>query len=280
MKLKVVHRTRYDYSSPVRFSYNEARLMPATGDGQECRSFSMRVRPGVKVLNFQDFYENAVHFFEVSEPHDCLVVESESVVVTAGNPLPGNRESVPMRGLGELARIDQFYDFLHTSSFVSLDPEVWRLALDAAAGCDDVRQASLEVMRFIHTNFAYAPFSTGVHTHMRDVLRQRSGVCQDFAHVMIGMCRSLKIPARYVSGYIYSGPSEHLEGAQASHGWCEVYLPGTGWLGLDPTNNLQAGEHHVKIGVGRDYADIVPIKGHYRGTAEKKMSVEVSVAPC
>src|SRR5207249_9494245 len=100
---------------------------------------------------------------------------------------------------------------------------------------------------------------------------------QDFAHVMLGMCRTLKIPARYVSGYLYNGPAEHFIGAEASHAWCEVFLPGFGWRGLDPTNNRQPDEHYVTIGVGRDYADIEPLKGHYRGTPERTMSVEVSV---
>jgi transglutaminase-like putative cysteine protease len=277
MKLNVVHRTRYEYSRPVRASYNEARLQPTTLEGQECHSFILRVLPAARLSHYYDFYNNIVHFFEVPEPHDFLAVESASMVTTADSLLPEDGDIAPMSRLEELDRAECFYDFLQMSSFVSLDVDVWRLALDATAGCADVWQASLAVMRFIHANFSYSPDATHVNTHMLDVLRQRRGVCQDFAHVMLGMCRSLKIPARYVSGYIYSDPVEHLTGAQASHAWCEVYLPGTGWRGLDPTNNRQAGGHHVKIGVGRDYADIVPLKGHYRGTPEKRMSVEVRV---
>jgi transglutaminase-like putative cysteine protease len=112
---------------------------------------------------------------------------------------------------------------------------------------------------------------------MRDVLRTKRGVCQDFAHVMLGVCRSLKIPCRYVSGYLYNGPADRLRGAQASHAWVEVYLPELGWHGLDPTNNGQPDERYVKVAVGRDYADVAPLKGTYRGTGERKMTVDVLV---
>ena len=277
MKLHVVHRTRYDYASPVKASYNEARLQPTTCDGQECHSFCLRVLPATRLSHYYDFYNNVVHFFEVPEPHSFLNIEASSTVSTANPALPENREVAPLDRLSELVGAEQFYDFLQMSSFVSLQAEVWRLAMDAAGKCNDVWQAAQAVMRFVHANFSYVPLSTTVNTHMLDVIQQRRGVCQDFAHVMLGMCRSLKIPARYVSGYIYNGPTGHLVGAQASHAWCEVYLPGIGWRGLDPTNNRQADEHHVKVGVGRDYADIVPVKGHFRGLSDKTMTVEVSV---
>lgn len=134
-------------------------------------------------------------------------------------------------------------------------------------------------MRFIHANFAYVPLSTDVNTHMIEVVRQRRGVCQDFAHVMLGMCRTLKIPARYVSGYLYNGPANQLLGAQASHAWCEVFVPDHGWRALDPTNNQPADERCIKLAVGRDYADVAPIKGHYKGTPRRTMTVEVRVEP-
>jgi transglutaminase-like putative cysteine protease len=131
-------------------------------------------------------------------------------------------------------------------------------------------------MQFVHGQFAYTPRATTVHTHMRDVLRERRGVCQDFAHVLLGMCRAVRIPARYASGYLYNGGGG-LAGTEASHAWCEVYLPGVGWRALDPTNNQPADERYIKIGVGRDYADIAPVRGNYKGTTRKTMTVQVSV---
>ena len=149
--------------------------------------------------------------------------------------------------------------------------------MDACSGIDDVWFAAQTIMRFIYDNFDYTPDATTVSTVMTEVLAHRRGVCQDFAHVMLGMCRSLKIPARYVSGYLYNGPDGHLLGSQASHAWCEVFLPGLGWRALDPTNNQFADERYVKVAVGRDYGDIVPVKGTYKGTRSKTMKVSVQV---
>jgi transglutaminase-like putative cysteine protease len=154
---------------------------------------------------------------------------------------------------------------------VELSPEAWRLAVEATAGQTDAWQAALAIMGLIHRDFAYEPSSTGVHTHMRAVLADRRGVCQDFAHVMIGLCRALKIPALYVSGYLA------VDAASATHAWTEVYIPGVGWRALDPTHNRQTDGKYVKIAVGRDYADVAPVTGTYNGTKERKLEVEVTI---
>ncbi|MEW6306722.1 MAG: transglutaminase family protein [Verrucomicrobiota bacterium] len=281
MKLKVLHRTRYEYAAPVKESFNEARLQPTSADGQECQAFELKVAPATRVAHYHDFYLNYVHFFELIEPHEFLDVEAVSMVTTtAANCLPHDATPAPMARLPECLRMERCYDFLQASTYVDDSPEVWRLALDASEGWTDAWQTTLALMHFVRGNFAYAPNSTHVHTHMAEVLQERRGVCQDFAHVMLGMCRALRIPARYVSGYLYNGPAEHLIGAQASHAWCEVYLPGIGWRGLDPTNDRQVDDHYVKVAHGRDYADIVPLKGTYKGTRDKTMAVEVQVTRC
>jgi transglutaminase-like putative cysteine protease len=277
MKLQVVHRTRYQYGAPVTDSFNEARLQPVTAEGQVCHSFVLKVHPAARLKHYLDFNLNYVHFFEVAEPHADLTVEAASIVTTNVRMLPTDVDTFPMSRVGECVRVERCYDFSQSSPFVATDPEVWRLAVDACEGEADLWRAANAVMRFVHGNFKYVPNSTNVNTHMLEVVRERKGVCQDFAHVMLGMCRTLKIPARYVSGYLYNGPVDQLLGAQASHAWCEVYLPELGWRALDPTNNRQADEHYVKVAVGRDYADIVPLKGHYKGTPRKSMDVEVSV---
>ena len=182
-----------------------------------------------------------------------------------------------MSRLAECGAMEECYDFLQSSQFVDLRPDVWRLAIDATLGVTDVWQAAVQVMRFIDAEFEYQPKVTSVNSGLTEVLAKRSGVCQDFTHVMIGMCRSLKIPARYVSGYLYNGPTDELEGSQASHAWCEVFVPDHGWLALDPTNNQQADERYIRVAVGRDYSDIVPVQGTYRGSAAKAMTVEVNV---
>ena len=127
-------------------------------------------------------------------------------------------------------------------------------------------------MEHVHGTLTYQPNSTHVHTHMRDVLSQRRGVCQDFAHVMIGLCRSLRIPTLYVSGYLAT------QAASATHAWTEVFVPGVGWQGLDPTHKCQTDETYVKIAVGRDYADVAPVSGTYKGKTERTLSVQVKIA--
>ncbi len=145
--------------------------------------------------------------------------------------------------------------------------------MDATQGVTDAWQTALAIMNCVHQQLAYLPDSTGVHTHMRDVLKKRRGVCQDFAHVMLGMCRVLKIPALYVSGYLAT------EKASATHAWTEVFIPSVGWRSLDPTHNRQTDETYVKIAVGRDYADVPPITGTYKGTTDRRMEVDVKIRP-
>jgi len=277
MKLHVIHRTRYEYPTAVIESFNETRLQPSSGDGQICHSFLLKVLPSTRLSHYLDFYLNCVHFFEIPEPHNSLHIETSAVVSTVSHALPEDQATVPMSRLQACLAMEQCYDFMQASKYVEMDSGVWRLAVDAALGEEDVWQAAVKVISFIHSEFEYEPEATTVHTPIAEAIEKRKGVCQDFTHVMLGMCRSLKIPARYVSGYLYNGPLDQLEGAQASHAWCEVYVPDFGWRGLDPTNAQQADERYIKVAVGRDYGDIVPVQGTYRGAGTKKMTVEVNV---
>jgi transglutaminase-like putative cysteine protease len=279
MKLQVFHRTRYQYASPVSDSFNEARLRPTDVDDQRCERFLLKVLPATRLSHYLDFQRNYVHLFDVSEPHTELVVEATSVVETSdARRLAEDLVTTPLTAMAECARLEGCHDFLQGSRYVELTPAAWRLALDATAGVTDVWQATQALSRHIHREFSYQPATTNVHTPMAEVLQNQRGVCQDFAHVLIGMCRSLRIPARYVSGYLYNGPTDQLRGAQASHAWVEVFLPGLGWRGLDPTNGAQPDARYVKIGTGRDYADVSPLRGTYRGTPQRKMTVEVLVS--
>ena len=278
MKLHVLHRTRFKYGASVRESFNEVRLQPVSNETQVCHNFLLKVLPTAKLSHYLDFYLNYVHLFEIVQPHTELAVEATSTVTTPDAPLiAASLEPALLATIGESARLDRCYDFLQSSTFVEVSADLWRLALDATDGHTDAWQAAQAIMHFIHREFRYQTASTHAHTHMREVLQARMGVCQDFAHVMLGLCRALKIPARYVSGYLYNGPADQLKGAQASHAWVEVYMPGHGWCGLDPTNDQQPNGHYVKVAVGRDYADVSPVKGTYRGTATRQLVVEVLV---
>ncbi|MDB6093531.1 MAG: transglutaminase [Verrucomicrobia bacterium] len=279
MKLQVFHRTHYAYAAPVRESFNEARLQPTNADGQVCHNFLLKILPPTRLSHYLDFQLNWVHLFDITEPHPSLTVEATSIVTTsASRVIPGDQPSTPLAQMEKACnQLERCHDFLQSSRFVEPSAEAWKLGLDIAQGKTDAWQIAQGVMQHIHREFAYMPTATNVHTHMREVLRLKRGVCQDFTHVMLGVCRALKIPARYVSGYLYNGPADQLRGAQASHAWVEVYLPELGWHGLDPTNNGQPDDRYVKIAVGRDYADVTPIKGTYRGTGERKMTVDVLV---
>src|SRR5262245_23512267 len=201
MKWEIVHRTHYTYITPVRESFNEVRLRPVSNEHQTLESFLLKVIPASRLRHYTDFYSNYVCHFDIPEPHASLLIESRVEVET--RPVVRLAEGATPAPFGELAaavRTERCYDFLQPSRYVDVTPESWRRALDATHGTDDTWQAALAVMRFVHGHLAYVPNSTHVHTHMEEAWSQREGVCQDFAHVMIGLCRALKIPALYVSG--------------------------------------------------------------------------------
>ncbi|HLP76509.1 MAG TPA: transglutaminase family protein [Candidatus Paceibacterota bacterium] len=272
MKWEISHRTLYTYASPVRESFNEVRLQPVSNEQQTVDSFLLKVLPTGRLRHYHDFHSNCVHHFEIPEPHSSLSIESRLVVTTRSNGiLAPDARPAGMASLPEALHHRRCYDFIQASRYVDLTPDAWRLAVDATQGEDDVWQNAQRLMRFVHGTLTYQSNSTHVHTQMTEALAQRRGVCQDFAHVMIGLCRTLKIPALYVSGYLAT------QSASATHAWMEVFVPGVGWQGLDPTHNCQPDETYVKIAVGRDYSDVAPVSGTYKGTKDRKLSIEVKI---
>jgi transglutaminase-like putative cysteine protease len=272
MRWTVQHSTRYSYAAPVRDSFNEVRLQPVSNEQQKVDSFLLRILPTTRLRHYHDFYSNCVHHFEIPESHSTLSIESVAEVTTLDNHfLPLSARPAEMTRLPESLQHRLCYDFTQASRYVDLTPETWRMAVDAALNETDVWQAAIQLMHYVHATLVYQSNSTHVHTHMRDVLSQRRGVCQDFAHVMIGLCRSLHIPALYVSGYLAT------QAASATHAWMEVFVPGIGWQGLDPTHNRQPDQTYIKLAVGRDYADVAPVSGTYKGTTERTLTVDVKI---
>jgi transglutaminase-like putative cysteine protease len=270
---QIQHRTSYAYLVPARDSYNDVRLEPARNEWQSVESFVLTTDPSAPFRQYRDFYGNYVHHFEIFNPHDSLMIESRSVVLAHPPPLLSSEATVaPLAALADFARTSHYIDYLGPSRFVDIEPATWRLAVDATVGVDDVWQAAQALLHFVDDYLDYAPASTHVHTHVREVLALRRGVCQDFAHVMLGLCRSLKMPARYVSGYLAT------EKVRATHAWVEVWLPTAGWVALDPTHNRQCDARYIKIGAGRDYSDVPPVAGYYKGTLERKLEVDVQIA--
>jgi len=279
MKYRILHRTIYQYNAAVVDSFNELRLRPISSEYQVCHSFDLKIDPRATISHYHDFYLNWVNVFEVSSSHERLSIEADSVVEI----MPGLDRPVKATSFEDYraATLETMcYDFLQSSEYVSTGVEVWRYAMDVCVERRDPWECALRITKAIFDRFEYSTQATTVTTHMEDVLRFGKGVCQDFAHVMLGLCRCLEIPARYVSGYIHTRPGpEGLRGAQASHAWCEIFVPGQGWLGLDPTNNCRVDENYVKVASGRDYADITPVRGTYRGGGQREMEVVVNVEP-
>jgi transglutaminase-like putative cysteine protease len=278
MRIKIFHRTRYLYRAPVTDNHNEIRLRPATEDRERLEFFMLSITPSVRLRHYRDAWLNYVHYFDIAEPHMELKIEANSVIKTSCQYAGGKPTGMDFEQLAGY-RDDLLRPFLCSSRYVDLSPEVWRQGVDVRDDRKDVFETAEAVMNHIHQTWTYAPNTTSSSTHMREVLDTRRGVCQDFAHVMIGICRALGIPARYVSGYLYNGPEALLRGAQASHAWCEVFIPERGWFGLDPTNNLLADERHVKIATGRDYSDAAPVSGSFDGPpgAAGGLTVELEV---
>lgn len=272
MNWEITHRTQYTYASPVRGSVNELHLQPVSCEEQALESFDLRVSPETRVRHYHDFYSNDVHHFEIPDLHSELIIESHSLVTTHGYiGLAPDARPASRRLLKDVVKVGRCYDFIQASRFVDVAPETWRMALDAIHDEDDVWQCAQRLMAFVNQHLTYKSNSTNVHTHMREVLKDRQGVCQDFAHVLLGLCRTLQIPALYVSGYLAT------EKASATHAWVEVFVPGHRWQALDPTHNRQVDETYVKIAVGRDYADVPPVRGTYKGTIDRTLTVDVKV---
>ena len=271
MRLKVVHQTRFQYSEEIADTAMELRLRPRDGAGQRCLSYDLRVFPPGPVRNYNDSFGNTVETYNQRRAHHELLIEARSLVETSrdGGPIVDQ----PTRG--------EKFMMLRLAGAVEDLPEVRQLARDLAGG--DEPEPSPELLttlaRGIHERFTYQPNVTTVDSTVGDLLRLGQGVCQDFAHLWLALCRVLGIPARYVSGYIYPG---ELRGSQASHAWGEAWLDGVGWLGVDPTNWTETtggriGEQHVAVAVGRDYRDVPPTRGVYRGSAQETLEVEVRV---
>lgn len=277
MDLRVLHRTRYVYSSPVTDSFNEVRLRPATDDPKRLLFHLLKVHPPCRMRHRRDGFRNYVQWFELPGPQSELVIEATSHVRTTSQYSHGHPRGIGWDALGSGEHTDIIRPFLTSSKYITVDQHIWRVAVDAVPDRPGVFETAEAIMAFIHANWTYAPNTTSATTHMSALIEDRRGVCQDFAHLMIGMCRALGIPARYVSGYLYDGPRDSLRGAQASHAWCEIWLPDLGWFGLDPTNLTLADDRYVKIATGRDYDDAAPIRGSFNGPANATLALEVTV---
>ena len=277
MLLRLLHRTTFIYAGQARDSFNEVRLHPVSDDQQTCRKYELRLQPEASARFYTDFYGNHVQYFDITTEHNRLMVEAESEIETVPDAARPPIPVVPFTELGASIERDMIAEFTVGSHYVPLEVELWREAQDALAdGRSDVWSDVRRLGGHIYRNFAYKTNVTGVSTRATDALKLRAGVCQDFAHVLIALCRCMQIPARYVSGYFLNRHRRRGEN-EASHAWIEAYIPGYGWAAYDPTHDRPADDHYIKVAVGRDYADIRPVSGTYRGAATRELRVTVRV---
>ena len=279
MRLKVHHRTEYAYNNPVSSNNNELRLSPKLTPHQKVESNFISVLPATRLTRFTDLNFNRVHYFTVPQEHDNLIIDSRFTVETKK---PFAKDTLPYGyaydRLKECTKIDACHTYLQDSRFVEKTPQIWREALDIRADSNDVFEISYALMHFIFSDFTYASGATEVTTHASEVIKGRTGVCQDFAHAMAAYCRSINIPARYVSGYFYdSTRDQSLRGSEASHAWVEIYAGEYGWVGLDPTNCKVVDDTYVVLAYGRDYRDVAPVIGTYFGGGGSHLNIRVIV---
>ena len=281
MLYRITHSTRYAYPSPVVQCFNEAHLTPRAFPGQRVREHALHVDPHPAFLQRrQDYFGNEVATFAVFEKHDRLAAVASSVVEVGAQD--GEIVSSPAWEKVRALLAQPFdaesiaaSEFIFDSPYISSLMELREYARPTFTPGRPLLSALEELTGRIHNEFAYQPKSTSIDTPLLEVLHNRQGVCQDFAHLMIGALRSLRLSARYVSGYIRSGP--RFQGAAASHAWVSVFDPENGWLSFDPTNNLRVSDAHITLAWGRDYGDVTPVKGLTLGGSGQSVEVEVRV---
>jgi transglutaminase-like putative cysteine protease len=276
----VRHVTKFRYKPAVRESVMEVRMQPRNDEGQRCLSFSLDVRPSVAIMQYRDFTGNVVHHFDIADSHSELTVKAQSLVEVLPAVNPFAEAERTWDDLDALVATSDYWEMMLPSAFARPTP-----LLDGLASEMKLERRGtpfnllLEINQAINEKFAYVPNSTLVDSPIDDALAARKGVCQDFAHIMIALTRKLRVPCRYVSGYLFHADAEKARAAEgASHAWVEALLPGLGWTEFDPTNNVLGGESHICVAVGRDYAEVPPTRGVFKGGAESELSVSVNVA--
>jgi len=286
MIFRIKHVTRYVYEQPAYRSHNVVRLAPIDAPDQKRLAFRLDVTPSAAISEFRDPFGNLAHSIEIQPPHTELVISSTSVVERLALPVqPPPRIAIRDYLEGDSARMKEYGDFLNPSRYVPFSDRLRKFFWSVRPQLDeDITAYTERMIHYVRNQFAYDGGTTNVHSTVDDILTLGGGVCQDFAHLSIGLLRLAGIPARYVSGYLAPAPRKDANSAPpelASHAWIEALLPGSGWTGFDPTHRIRTIIRHIRVAVGRDYNDLPPVSGVYEsagGTREMAYELEVSQA--
>ncbi len=289
MTYRIRHITEYNYNSPVSMCYNLAHLLPRDTTHQTCISSTICVLPQPTYASKRhDYFDNLTYYFSVDRPHKRLIIDVTSEIKTLPKPSSFDldlgltcHQAREILKLGMAHDVIEAREYMLDSPMIHATPALKRYAEALFTPDRPLLSAVSALSSKIYTEFAYDPSSTSLATPLKEVLKQKRGVCQDFAHLAIGCLRALGYPARYVSGYLETLPppgKEKLIGADASHAWFAVYSPGEGWFEFDPTNNNMPSEQHITTAWGRDYSDVTPLQGViFDGGGSQTMKVSVDV---
>jgi transglutaminase-like putative cysteine protease len=283
------HKTIYDYVYPVTVSHHTARLTPITNDFQTCEKFDITVTPeSTDLIRRIDYFGNEIHFFSVQQLHKSLTVESQGRVRVTAKSIDLQILTMSCGEIRDALNDQQRSDLLDAKQYLyatemtyghSAISEFARRFLGNEISIGEALGSMLDIF---WDEFKFDPEATEVSTPVSDVLAQKRGVCQDFAHLSLAALRAWGLSACYVSGYILTEPpagEERLLGADASHAWISVFVPNVGWVELDPTNRKVCGKEHIRVAYGRDYSDVSMLSGAVTGGGEHTIKVEVTVMP-
>lgn len=274
---QIKHITRYTYASTVIDCTNQIMLFPLNDITQTVKKHELKITNDPEIEKFTDYFGNTVGVFSNITPHNVLLIESDIIVSTNPVVLPEDNQPAGEQWveLSNLREIYPYLDFMQHEVFGAHE-ELSLLSNEILNRDDSPFTNAKKLSEYIFTNFEYKKGVTSVETKIDEILKLKAGVCQDFAHLLLVLLHMNGIPARYVSGYICP-KNQELRGEGATHAWVEAYIPSYGWLGLDPTNNCIASDRHVKLAIGKNFADCTPVKGTYKGSSEHTLEVSVSI---
>jgi transglutaminase-like putative cysteine protease len=280
MQFNIRHVTRFIYESPITESVMEARVQPRSEGPQRCVQFALITTPSSRVRMYHDPDGNVVHHFDIPGRLSRLSIVAEALVDSAPHPpLPDGLDGSAWDEIDATARGGPFWEMLNPSPFARPTPLLDAFAVELHSTRDADPLTTLRRLNDdLFTNLTYSPKSTRVDSPIDEALDSRRGVCQDFTHIMIALVRRLGIPCRYVSGYLFQEPEDGVRSPEGStHAWAEAWLPGLEWVGFDPTNRLVADHRHIRVAVGRDYADVPPTRGVFKGLSAVRSELAVAV---
>ena len=279
MYYTVQHITKYRYSAPIYESVMQIYMQPRTENMQHCFSFEVTTTPRAHALSYRDYLGNTIHSFNVPGNHTALTISTRTVVeVDAPPPLPDALNPDAWNELDALVATADYWEALAQTPLTQPTDLLRELAdeIDARRRADPLTLIR-EINSGLYDYMAYNPQTTGVDSPIDEALASRAGVCQDFSHIMLSLLRDIGVPCRYISGYIAHQQGIDRSAEDATHAWVEAFLPRLGWVGFDPTNNVIAGDHHIRVAIGRDYSDVPPTRGVFKGDATSELSVAVRV---